>query len=84
MPPLTLIFDPATALIVRQRYRASAAQGSTPAETEEEFSDFRDVGGIKVPFTALVRVNGAVTLKRVVRSVEYNVPLDPALFTFKG
>jgi len=78
-----LIFDPATALIVRQRYRVAAA-GAVPADTEEEFSDFRDVGGIKVPFSAVVRVNGAITIKRVVRSVEYNVPLDPALFTFKG
>ena len=84
MPPLTLIFDPATALIVRQRYRVVTAPGAAPVDTEEEFSDFRDVGGIKVPFTAVVRVNGAVTLTRVARTVEYNVPLDPALFTFKG
>ena len=84
MPPLTLIFDPATALIVRQRYRVVTAPGAAPVDTEEEFSDFRDVGGIKVPFTAVVRVNGAVTLTRVARSVEYNVALDPALFTFKG
>jgi len=84
MPPLTLIFDPATALIVRQRYRAVTAPGAAVAETEEEFSDFRDVGGIKVPFSAVIRVNGAVTLTRIVRSVEYNVPLDPALFTFQS
>ncbi|MEO7274974.1 MAG: pitrilysin family protein [Vicinamibacterales bacterium] len=84
MPPLTLIFDPATALIVRQRYRVIAAPGTAPLETEEEFSDFRDVGGIKVPFNVVVRANGVVTVKRVAHTVEYNVPLDPALFTFKS
>jgi zinc protease len=84
MPPLTLVFDPETALPVRQRYRVLTAPGAAPSETEEEFSDFRDVGGIKVPFTALIRVNGAVTVRRTVHTVEYNVPLDPALFTLQG
>jgi len=84
MPTLTLLFDPATALPVRQRYRVITAPGAAPSETEEVFSDFRDVGGIKVPFSAVIRVNGLVTLKRTVHKVEYNVPLDPALFTFQG
>ena len=52
MAPLTVIFDPVTSLIVRQRYRgaASPSPGATGApatvDTEEEFSDFRDVGGL--------------------------------------
>jgi len=84
MPALTLVFDPVTALPVRQRYRAVTAPGAAPSDTEEAFSDFRDVGGIKVPFTAVIRVNGVVTVKRTVHTVEYNVPLDPALFTLQG
>jgi hypothetical protein len=84
MPALTLVFDPATSLPVRQRYKVISAPGAAPSDTEEEFSDFRDVGGVKVPFRATIRVNGVITLKRTVHTVEYNVPLDPALFTFKS
>jgi hypothetical protein len=79
MPPVTLIFDPSTALIVGQRYAARANNGTT-AETEEEFSDFRSVGGIKVPFRAVVRVAGQVAVRRTLRHVEYNVPIDAAVF----
>jgi hypothetical protein len=84
MPPLTVVFDPVTALPVRQRYKVVSGRGAAPSDTEEEFSDFRDVGGIKVPFRATIRVNGAVTLKRTVHKVEYNVPLDPALFILES
>jgi zinc protease len=81
MPPLTVIFDPATALIVRQRYLAPAAQGQPAVDTEEEFSDFRDVDGLKVPFTAAVKVSGVLTVRRTLHSVEYNVPIDAAIFS---
>jgi hypothetical protein len=81
MPPLTVIFDPATALIVRQRYLAPAPQGQPPVDTEEEFSDFRDIDGLKVPFSAAVRVGGVVTVRRALHSVEYNVPLDASIFS---
>ena len=65
---------------MRQRYRAPGAQG--PAlDTEEEFSDFRDVSGLKVPFSAIIRVAGRETVRRTLHRVEYNVPLDPALFS---
>jgi zinc protease len=81
MPPLTVVFDPASALIVRQRYRAPGSQGRATVDTEEEFSDFRDVSGLKVPFSAVIRVAGEVTVRRTLHSVEYNVPLDPTLFS---
>ena len=81
MTSLTLVLDPASALIVRQRYRAPGADGKTTVDTEEEFSDYRDVGGLKVPFITVVRVAGEVTVRRKVHSVEFNVPLDPALFS---
>jgi zinc protease len=81
MAPLTLVFDPASSLLVRQRYRGRDATGKSTVDTEEEFSDFRDVAGVKVPFITVRRVAGEVTLRRTVHSVEYNVPLDSALFS---
>jgi hypothetical protein len=48
---------------------------------EERFSDYRSVDGLQVAFTAAVVKAGQPVINRRVRSVEYNVPLDPALFT---
>jgi hypothetical protein len=79
MRPLTLLFEPSTALVRMMRYTTET--GPAPEPTEEEFSDYRNVDGIQVPFTTVVRRSGQQVLRRVVNSVEFNVPLDPALFT---
>ena len=81
MEPLTVVFDPRSGLIVLQRYLTRQADGGSRVPAEEEFSDFRDVAGLQVPFTAVVRLGGTTTLRRTVRSVEFNVPLDPSLFS---
>jgi hypothetical protein len=80
MPPVTLVIDPATGLIVKQRYTV----GAKPRELEEVFSDYRDVDGIKVAFKAVFRGAGVPTIERTVRSIRYNVPIDPALFVQPG
>jgi hypothetical protein len=79
MRPITVVFDPDTHLIVRQRYATAAGAGT--ATMEEFFSDYRPVDGVQVAFRAEVRRDGAPLLERVVRSVELNVPLAAALFT---
>lgn len=76
MPRVTVMFDPATALIARLRYLSAGG-----ATTEEAFTDYRDVNGLKVAFKAVIARDGAPYLERVVRTFEWNVPLDPALFT---
>jgi hypothetical protein len=78
MRPVTIVFDPETALIATVRY-TSPAPGSVT--TEESYSDYRDVSGIKVAFKATVSRNGVPVIERVLRGIEFNVPLDSALFT---
>ena len=77
--PVTLVFDPATTLIVKARYRVNGA-GSDSVVSEESYSDYRDVHGLKVAFATEVRREGAPGLSRTLRSYEINVPLDPTLF----
>jgi zinc protease len=78
--PLTLIFDPATALIVKTRYvSGGAAEGR--AAVEEEYSDYRDVRGLKIAFRMQLRREGAPAVDRTVSRYDFNVPLDVALFT---
>ena len=76
--PVTVVFDPASALIARQRYTLQSPSG--PIAAEEVFSDYRDVNGLKVAFRAIIQRQGAPRVERVLETFEYNVRLDPALF----
>jgi hypothetical protein len=78
MRPVTLVFDAATSLIAAVRYASAAPKAVI---TEETFSDYRDVDGIMVAFKATVSRNGVAVIDRVLRRIEFNVPLEPALFT---
>ncbi len=76
--PLTLIFDPVTTLLSRSRYRVSGPAGDVTVE--EIYSDYRDVKGLKVAFMTDVRRDGAPAVHRTLRTFEFNVPVDSALF----
>jgi zinc protease len=80
MQAVTVLLDPATALILAQRYEMPTGSG-TSSLMEETFSDYRNVAGLQVAFSAVVRRAGTPFLTRRVRTFEYNVPIDPALFT---
>jgi zinc protease len=78
--PLTLLFDPATALILKARYRVAVGAGAESVVSEESYSDYRNVHGLNVAFATEVRREGAPALSRTLRSYEINVPLDSTLF----
>ena len=76
MAAVTLLLDPATDLVVAERYEPSPG-----VLIEEQYSDYRAINGLHVAFSASVRRDGHLFVNRRVRSFEYNIPLDPALFT---
>lgn len=78
--PLTLVFDPATTLILKTRYRVNGPGAGSAVSAEESYADYRDVHGLKVAFATEVRRDGAPGLSRTLRSYEINVPLDSTLF----
>lgn len=47
---------------------------------EQEMSDYREVDGIKVPFAIRTLFNGVSQTEIAVKSVQFNVPIDDALF----
>ena len=51
-----------------------------PAQAEEQFSDYRKVNGIDVPYRAIVLRNGQKILERTLKSVTFNTAIDPTLF----
>jgi zinc protease len=79
MRALTILLDPATDLILAQRYAASTGPGTTSL-VEETFSDYRSVDGLQIAFSAVVRRAGTPFLSRQLKTFEYNVPLDSTLF----
>jgi hypothetical protein len=78
--PTTLVIDRETGLIVRQRYAARGVSG----EIEETFSDYRDVNGLQVAFSVIIRHPVEAPIRRVLRSFDYNVPIEPAIFARPG
>jgi hypothetical protein len=77
MGAVTLLLDPKTGLIARQRYRVPTDPRHI---VEEVFSDYRDVSGLQVAFRVTVRGDGVTPMERVVRSFEVNVPIEPSFF----
>jgi len=79
--PLMLIFDPATTLLAKARYRVTGSPDGGEVNVEEIYSDYRDVNGLKVAFKTQLRRAGAPAVNRTVRTFEFNVPVDSALFS---
>ena len=77
---LTLIFDPSTGLLAKARYGPNPQDGSG-VSVEETYSDYRDINGLKVAFKTDVRRDGTLSFTRTVRAFEFNVPVEPALFS---
>ena len=74
--PIVLLVDPETAAVRKMTF-VSDAPGRPIIE--EEYSDYRDVDGVQIAFTASRR-NGPQTVERHVTDIRINAPIDPALF----
>ena len=67
-------------LIVGQSYSTPGPQ-ARPILSEEVFSDYRFVSGIRVPFEAQLLQNGQPVLKRTITKVTFNEAVPDSLFT---
>jgi zinc protease len=79
MTPVTLVVNRDNGLIEKARY-VEASDG----RSEELYSDYRNVGGIQVPFHTVVKRGRLPPLERDIKTIRYNVPLSPALFQRPG
>lgn len=78
---VTMYFDPASFLLARGTAMVKSADLGD-LEQLNEVSDYRDVGGIKVPFV-IVNSNNLQTVTIRLDKVEHNVPMDDAIFSVK-
>ncbi len=76
-PPIRLYFDQQSGLLVRLVRFGDTALGLLP--TQIDYADYRDTGGVKVPFRwTLARPSGRFTIQ--VSELKQNVPVDDAKF----
>jgi hypothetical protein len=67
-------------LIVGQAYTLAGPDGQQLL-SEEVFSDYRTVGGVRVPFEAQRLLNGQPVMKRTLTKVVINEPVPESVFT---
>ena len=75
--PVKLYFDSKSGLLVRQVRYTSTAVGSLP--TQIDYSDYREVAGVKMPFRVMASWADGRTLTELTE-VQPNVPIDAARF----
>jgi hypothetical protein len=75
--PEKLYFDAQTGLLVRKYVEMKTVVGQFPTQTDYE--DYREVDGVKLPFTLRWSIPGRVWGRKITE-VRHNVPLDDAQF----
>jgi len=78
LSPTRVAFDGETSLIAWISYQVGGPAGR--ATMKESFDDYRSVGGVRIPFTAVVRRDNAVMLERTITDVQINVTFPPTFF----
>jgi hypothetical protein len=76
--------DATTGLERRQANRVVSPEGLGAAQVELRFSDYREVQGRMVPFTIQQVVDGKPVAQTKLESVEFNIPVDDAMFKMPG
>ncbi|MXX04772.1 MAG: insulinase family protein [Gemmatimonadetes bacterium] len=77
--PFRLYLDAETMLPVRKAGQSMSQQG--PVEAESTMSDYREVGGIKLPFKESMKQNGNPSGESVTQTIEINPELPADAFS---
>ncbi len=70
--------DPQTGHVLRAQFQGNGPTG--PGTQVVEFSDWKTVDGVSVPFHEEVSMNGESTISIVVSSIEFNPTVDAKIF----
>lgn len=75
--PTKMYFDVKTGLLLRVIRQNHASDGIT--QFREDFDDYRDIDGIKIPFTSS-QTNGDTTYTMTISEVHHNIEMDDSEF----
>jgi hypothetical protein len=71
--------NPDNGRLLRAAFHTQSMQG--PVDRVVDYSDWRDAGGISLPYKRTVTENGETSSEDTVKSIELNPAVDPKLFT---
>ena len=74
-----LYFDKDSGLLMRLIYYVETVVGSMPSQID--YADYRDVGGLKIPFRRTVTLVRGVRATYEIDEVQHNIPIDDSKFT---
>jgi hypothetical protein len=74
-----LYFDKDSGLLMRLLYYVETVVGSMPSQID--YADYRDVGGLKIPFRRTVTLVRGVRATYEIDEVQHNIPIDDSKFT---
>jgi zinc protease len=78
---LKVYVDQVTRLPVKESYEGTTMMG--PGTVEEIFSDYREVSGMKIPFSITSFANGQKVADTKILEINFNTQIDPELFIKK-
>jgi len=78
LSPVRVAIDAGTRLVAWISYETSGPGGRVTLR--ESFDDYREVKGVKVPYTAVVRRDDAVMFERTITDVQVNAVFPPKFF----
>jgi hypothetical protein len=78
LSPTTIYINRDTGLVERMKY------DSPEGLVVEDYSDYRDVEGVQVPFHTIVQRGGAAAVERDVAHIHFNIGLPAGLFDRPG
>jgi zinc protease len=78
---LKMYVDAKTFLPVKESYQGATMMG--PGTVEEIFSDYREISGVKIPFSITSFANGQKTTDTKISEINFNTQIDPELFIKK-
>jgi len=73
-----LFLDAKTFMPLKQAYKGMTMTG--PADLEETYSDMRDISGIKLPFSTMIKADGKKYLERKITEAKFNAEIDLNIF----
>jgi hypothetical protein len=78
---LKMYVEQVTHLPLKESYQGTTMMG--PGNVEEVFSDYREVSGVKLPFSVTSFANGQKVAETKILEVNFNTQIDPELFIKK-
>jgi len=82
-PASKMFFDAETFLLTRTSMKLNVPQAGGEIEQTSDLGDYRDVAGIRVPFSVTV-TSSIQTVAITLSKVEINTPIDDAIFSRPG